>query len=337
MRSSERSRPLFYRGSMSRLGALIYLCRWPRASGTRGCYISPWRIYAAFDGEKNSFSSGLVTPACRRFQTWIFGVAVFLFTGRLGVFGLGYDDLSDALNHGFGWKLAAALLAGKLISLTVACYGLGGCGGIFSPNLFFGGMCGLLVAVFGAHFLRLEQSDSVLLAVGGMSACLGAVVQAPVTAILIIFEMTHQFALVPGLMLAGLISQLIARAINHANFYDEILQQDGHDLRQCRPPWRDLRSWQSLPVSAMANFNPVVVTDRSEASLADLLRRYPLPSFSSSGNGKVTGIATRAEMESAVAQRRPLNIDRCLPVSLGSPLGFAGLAYSIDHWRDYDY
>ena len=247
-------------------------------------------------------------PLAGGFTTWIFGVAVFLFTGRLGVFGLGYNDLSDALNHGFGWKLAAALLVGKLIA-TVACYGLGGCGGIFSPNLFFGGMCGLLVAVFGAHFLRLEQSDSVLLGVGGMSACLGAVVQAPVTAILIIFEMTHQFALVPGLMLAGLISQLIARAINHANFYDEILQQDGHDLRHVIPP-RDLRSWQSLPVSAMANFKPVVVTDRSEASLADLLRRYPYHRFPVVENGKVTGIATRAEMESAVAQRRPMNIDR---------------------------
>ena len=163
--------------------------------------------------------------------------------------------------HGMAWKLAAALLAGKLIA-TIAGYGLGGCGGIFSPNLFFGAMCGAVVAGLGGHFLALNEADSVLLIVGGMSACLGAVVQAPVTAILIIFEMTHQFALVPGLMLAGLVSQAIARPLNKLNFYDEILSQDGHDMEHLVPP-RDLRSWQNLPISAIANFSPVVIEDFS--------------------------------------------------------------------------
>ena len=72
--------------------------------------------------------------------TWVAGIAIFSATGRLGVFGLGYEDLSDALAHGMAWRLAALLLAGKLIA-TIASYGFGGCGGIFSPNLFFGGMC----------------------------------------------------------------------------------------------------------------------------------------------------------------------------------------------------
>src|SRR5208282_1482629 len=152
---------------------------------------------------------------------------------------------------------------GKLIS-TIACYGLGGCGGIFSPNLFFGGMCGVVVAGLGAHFLPLSQTDIVLLAVGGMSAGLGAAVQAPVTAILIIFEMTHQFALVPGLMVAGLVSQVIARAINPVNFYEEALVQDGHQMEHLVPP-RDLRSWHNLPISAVATFKPVVLSDMGEA------------------------------------------------------------------------
>ena len=73
-------------------------------------------------------------------------------------------------------------------------------------------MCGCVVSGIASHFLALDQSDQLLLAVGGMSACLGAVVQAPVTGILIIFEMTHQFALVPGLMLAGLVRPRSSRA-----------------------------------------------------------------------------------------------------------------------------
>lgn len=238
--------------------------------------------------------------------TWVIGIVIFKMTGRLGVFALGYDDLTDALIHGMAWRLAAVLLIGKFIS-TVACYGLGGCGGIFSPNLFFGGMCGVMVAGLGSHFLALDQSDSALLAVGGMSACLGAVVQAPVTAILIIFEMTHQFALVPGLMLAGLVSQVIARAINPINFYDQALLQDGHQMEHLVPP-RDLRSWHNLPVSAIATFDPVVITDLTEPALVKILANHPYRRFPVVIEGRLHGVAERSEIESAIAGHRPVNL-----------------------------
>jgi CIC family chloride channel protein len=242
---------------------------------------------------------GWLHPLAGGLITWGLGVAVFLMTAHLGVFALGYDDLSDALNRGFTWQLAAVLLAGKLTA-TIACYGLGGCGGIFSPNLFFGAMCGAVVAGLGGHFLQLNQSDMLLLVVGGMSACLGAVVLAPVTAILIIFEMTHQFALVPGLMLAGLISQVIARSLNSTNFYEAVLCQDGHDLDHLIPP-RDLRSWQNLPVSALANFKPVVVSDLSAPALSELLERHPYGRFPVVLDGELKGIAIRADIVAAAS------------------------------------
>ncbi len=67
--------------------------------------------------------------------TWVLGMAIFWRTGHLGVFGLGYDDLSSALMQGMAWKLALALLFAKLIA-TTACYGLGGSGGNFFPEPF---------------------------------------------------------------------------------------------------------------------------------------------------------------------------------------------------------
>jgi len=239
--------------------------------------------------------------------TWVIGIVIFKMTGHLGVFALGYDDLSDALAHGMAWRLAALLLVGKLIS-TIVCYGLGGCGGIFSPNLFFGAMCGAVVAGLGAHFVPLNQSDYVMLAVGGMSACLGAAVQAPVTAILIIFEMTHQFALVPGLMLAGLVSQVIARAINPVSFYDATLLQDGHQMEHLVPP-RDLQSWHNLPVSAIATFKPVVITDMAETALKDLLASHPYRHFPVVIDDQLRGVATRGEIKSAIAEHRPVKLE----------------------------
>ena len=257
-------------------------------------------------------------PIAGGLVTWGIGAGVFLITARLGVFALGYDDLSDALNHGFVWQLALALLMGKLVA-TVACYGFGGCGGIFSPNLFFGGMCGALVATIGGHFLNLTQNDALLLGAGGMSACLGAVVLAPVTAILIIFEMTHQFALVPGLMLAGLISQIIARSINRVNFYDAVLCQDGHDLDHLIPP-RDLRSWQNLPISALANFKPVVASNLSEEALSELLDRHPYRHFPVMDDGRLKGIVSRTQIETALAEHRPLKIEEAVTCQPGQSI-----------------
>jgi chloride channel protein, CIC family len=246
-------------------------------------------------------------PAIAGLITWAIGAAVFVWGGRLGVFALGYDDLTDALVHGIVWKLAAVLLIGKFIA-TVAGYGLGGCGGIFSPNLFFGGMCGAVVVGLGKHFMAVSESDAVLVIVGGMSACLGAVVQAPVTAILIIFEMTHQFALVPGLMLAGLVSQAIARSMNRVNFYDEILQQDGHEIEHVVPP-RDLRSWQNLPISAIANFKPITIEDKSEAKLKELLERHPYRHFPVIEGDKLIGVANREEITVAIAESRVFRME----------------------------
>ena len=74
-------------------------------------------------------------PAVGALLTWALGVTVFHCTGRLGVFGLGYDDLSAGLTNRLDWQVAGVLLFTKLAA-TILCYGFGGCGGIFSPTLF---------------------------------------------------------------------------------------------------------------------------------------------------------------------------------------------------------
>jgi CIC family chloride channel protein len=245
-------------------------------------------------------------PLLAGWLTWALGMAVYARTGKLGVFALGYDDLSDALRTGLVWKVALLLLVVKLIA-TIICYGLGGSGGIFSPHLFFGGMCGVAVAGICNHFIALNESDRILLAVGGMSACLGGVVQAPVTGVLIIFEMTHQFALVPGLMIAALVSQLIARRCNEENFYQAALTQDGHDMAHVVPP-RDLRSWQNLPISAIAHFRPVIVTSLEPGSLASIFEGTPHQRYPVLRNGYLEGIVLRTDLEKARAENRPVNL-----------------------------
>ena len=237
-------------------------------------------------------------PLCGGLITWVLGSAVFLATGKIGVFGLGYQDLSNALNNHFPWEIAGILVAAKLLA-TIAGYSFGGCGGIFAPMLFIGGLTGYFLGGLAKVWIPLTPSDHIVLATVGMSACLGAVVRAPFTSMLIVFEMTHQFSLVPGLLLGTIISQAVSHFAGRHNFYDALLIQDGYELHKIRPPL-DLQSWRSIPVSAIANPKPVALCNLDEKEMLEALNRYSYNSFPVISNGRVKGIVTRKEIEQAI-------------------------------------
>ncbi len=233
---------------------------------------------------------------------WAIGAAVYAATGRLGVFSLGYEDLSFALDGRLLWHVALVLLVAKLAA-TALCYGLGGCGGIFAPTLFFGAMTGAAIAGVVNRLHPVAAADQTALAVVGMCACLGAVVRAPVTGILIVFEMTHEFALVPVLMIGALISQLISRRLNHENFYEAVLAQDGAHVDQFVPP-RNLRMWMELPSARIANFNPRVIRDLAPDALREFLAGSNHERFPVVRAGKLAGVLTRGEAMAALTTGR---------------------------------
>ena len=238
--------------------------------------------------------------------TWVIGTSLFLFTGKLGIFSLGYNDLSDLMTSGFEWRIAGILAVGKLIS-TISSYGFGGCGGIFAPSLFIGAFSGYFIGSVAGIWLPLTHDDIIVLAAVGMSSFLGAVVQAPLTALLIVFEMTHQFAIVPALMIGIIISQAVARKAFRLNFYDAILIQDGNELHKIRPPV-DIMSWQNLPISAVARPNLISLSDLSVESMKDLLENYPYSAFPVIEEGILKGILTRKEIEKAVKNEVKPNV-----------------------------
>ncbi len=234
--------------------------------------------------------------------TWVLGSIVFLSVHRIGVYGLGYQDLTAALTGGLAWKVALLLMVAKLLA-TIACYSWGGSGGIFAPTLFMGGLAGAAVAGVAGIWIPLTAADVTLLAAAGMSACFGAVVRAPLTALLIVFEMTHQFEIVPVLMLGMIVSQAVARMAGKHNFYDALLMQDGHELIHIKPP-ADLAAWRNLSVSTLANRNPVVLTNLEPATINIALSRWPYACFPVFMNGQLAGGLTRSEAVDALKLKR---------------------------------
>jgi CIC family chloride channel protein len=117
------------------------------------------------------------------------------------------------------------LAAAKLLC-NVFCYSTGGAGGIFAPILFVGAMLG---GSFG-HLDRviLDHPDAQLgaFALVGMGAFFSAVIRAPITSVLIIFEMTGGYGLVLPLMIANTVAYGLARRFEHVPIYEALLHQD---------------------------------------------------------------------------------------------------------------
>jgi len=230
-------------------------------------------------------------PAIGASINWVCGIAVFVAIAHIGVFGLGYNDLQDMLAVRITGNQAIILLAAKL-GATIAVYAWGGAGGIFSPTLFFGAAAGLALSQLFSLATHLPPNEQLALTVAGMSACLGAVVRAPITSILIVFEMTHQFAFVPLLMLGALASQTVSRAFCHTNFYSEILERDGVDLDQHIP----LKSWAALqkrPVATIATFKPMMAGTTNRKELTGLVEEYSYRFFPLVMNNKLEGVISR--------------------------------------------
>jgi CIC family chloride channel protein len=255
-------------------------------------------------------------PAVGSLLTWIIGTAVFLCYGRLGVFSLGYGDLADSLNGKIlGWLPLVLLLA--KVAATIFSYGSGGCGGIFAPSLFFGAMIGCAVEEsFHTMGMSMTGDDRVLLSIIGMSACLGAVVRAPFTSILIVFEMTREFSLIPALLVAGILSQALCRRLEPIGFYERVLKDDGHSLDTVMPP-RDFREWASYPVSAICNYQPELLSDLERATLESATTKLPYNRFVYQVEEQPPGIVLREDIVLALKQLQPVPV-HAIPTCLRS-------------------
>ena len=153
------------------------------------------------------------------------------------------------------------------------------------------------------YIFPMNSTDQIALAVVGMTSCMTAVVRAPITAILMVFEMTHQFSLVPALMLGALVCEGVVYLLSRKNFYEEALIQDGHELEHIMPP-RDLRSWRQLPVSVIAKSSAAVVTDRDPETLKAILETKPYERFPLVEDGRLKGTLSREEIRSALKEDR---------------------------------
>jgi CIC family chloride channel protein len=228
----------------------------------------------------------------------VLGYLTFKHAGNPRIYGVGYDSISQTLFGELAVQAALALFFLKMLA-TILTLGSGGSGGVFAPSLFMGAMMG---EAFGQMTHRLFPSitaPSGAYALVGMSAFFSGAAHAPVTAILILFEMTGDYLIILPLMLATVVSTLVARTISHESIYTLKLSRRGIHLEQ----GQDIDVMQDVSVGeVMTTEVDVVKLDMSLKELAAEFARTHHHGFPVvDGDGELAGVVSLQDLERALA------------------------------------
>lgn len=191
------------------------------------------------------------------------------------------------------------MLALKLIASSVT-LGSGGSGGVFSPSLFMGVMVGGAFGYVIHEFFPTITASSGAYALVGMGAVFAGAARAPITSIIILFEMTRDYMLILPLMTAVVISTLLARRLSRETIYTAKVRRLGIELR----PMRERNVMRTIRVEeAMTRNFPTVPSTMSVQDLSHELKKSGHHGFPVVDNeGRLVGSVTLTDIENAMGK-----------------------------------
>ena len=257
-------------------------------------------------GLRNWFRRLVAVPVWARpgiggLVTGVLAALTLYFWQTGGVTGSGYETLSTALSGQLALRAMIVLCLLKLVA-TVFSYSSGGAGGIFAPALFIGGMLGGTVGFLDVNILGHGSNEIGAFALVGMGAVFAGIIRAPMTSVLIIFEMTGSYGLILPLMIANMTAYAIARRFRPTPIYEALLEQDGIHL-----PHRDRQRphlLEQLKVGDAMTTN--IVSLSAKLTVSQALERTISLSFSifpvTNQEGRCIGVITDARLRRNLAK-----------------------------------
>jgi CIC family chloride channel protein len=238
--------------------------------------------------------------AAPRWTMWFQPVVGGLLVGLMGWFvpqslGVGYKHVGDALNGHMVWKLMALLLVLKLVSVAVS-YASGNAGGIFGPSLFLGAMLGGVVGTVGHSLFPHHVATSGAYALVGMGTAFAGIVRAPMTSVMMIFEITRDYAVIVPLMISNLVSFFIASRFQKEPIYEVLAHQDGIHLptAETRAMEGNRRVLQAMRAASETLSADITLRDAVAKMQASALSAWPVVSQEG-----VIGVLGREAIEAA--------------------------------------
>lgn len=237
--------------------------------------------------EKMNKIPNWLKPAIAGFGIGVIGIFVpyVLGSGNLSV------DL--LLQHKLALSVVVLVFAVKFF-VTPFCFGSGAAGGIFLPMLMLGSFLGYIVAsifnMFGFHV------DVVVMAMIGMGAFLASVARTPITAVVMVFEMTAGYTHILPIMLSAAIADLIAEKLNHRPIYASLI------VNQVKSQEAKLLS--SLLVKNYMKTDLVCFSSNMTISMVqEKIKNYSFKTYPvKNDKNKLLGLITKSDIEDAIFQ-----------------------------------
>lgn len=212
------------------------------------------------------------------------------------VLGSGNFSVDLLLQHKFSLGLVLIIFIAKFF-VTPFCFGSGAAGGIFLPMLMLGSFLGYIVSTvcnsFGFH------TDPIVIAILGMGAFLSAVARTPITAVVMVFEMTGGYSHILPIMLSAAIADLVAENLNQKPIYASLIVQNSK--------FGDAKILSELKVQDymrkdVKTFSPTTTILEASKKIAEYKYKvYPVINET----GKILGVVTRYDVEDAIFQGNP--------------------------------
>ncbi len=234
----------------------------------------------------------------RRVPEWSKAALGGLLVGSIAVLspqvlGVGYGAIEAVLHGAMPVALAAGLVLAKMAatSVTVAS---GGSGGVFAPSLFIGAMLGGTFGELVHAFWPLTTAATGAYALVGMGAMFAGVSRAPITAVLIMFELTRDYRIILPLMIACVISTAVSGRVGRDTIYTVKLRRRGVDLRA----GRDVGVLAGLRVAdAMTSRLDTVRTGMTLRDVVALMQKTRHNGFPVvDGAGRLAGVVTLSDV-----------------------------------------
>ncbi|RKY92986.1 MAG: hypothetical protein DRQ01_05545, partial [Ignavibacteriae bacterium] len=238
-----------------------------------------------------------------RIPQWMIMIFVGLVVGICGyfyseIFGIGYEAINEVLAGSISWKVVLTLLALKFILVPLVLHS-GGFGGVFAPSLFMGACFGYLFTIGVNYFwgLNLEPTTFVLVSMGAM---LGGINTIPITAIMIIFEMTQDYSFILPLMLAVIISTTIVQLVLKGSVHVKHLEEQGYQITE----GRETNLLKSIVVEEVKLVEIELIPEQTPLPelIAKMIESPNNTFYTVNKDGNITGTITETEIRPIITE-----------------------------------
>jgi CIC family chloride channel protein len=215
------------------------------------------------------------------------------------MYGVGYPVLQQAVGGHYVILVLLALLAAKILATSLTMW-IGGSGGVFAPTLFMGAMLGSAYGAVAHHLLPHLAAAPGAYGLVGMGAVFAAAARAPITAVIIIFELTGDYRIILPLMFAIVVATALSAALSRDTIYTLKLRRRGIDIDQ--PQATSLMAQITVAEAMGKPPRPL----RPDQPLREVIKRFAAERSDSlpiiDDHGSLLGVIAVVDVERAISQ-----------------------------------